>query len=220
MPFASDWLSQLDLRQGFETLKPAAMFALAVAVYGVLVFNFYRIMSRRVVFVAAFSQLRSSEKLRRRVSYYLIYAARYLLVFPILVYVWFWLLVMMVALLYSSKEPDELLLIAMAVLTAIRVTSYYNESLSADIAKILPYGLLGIFLVSFGNFDLDAYVGLLSSIRSESHSAFYYWVFIVAQELVLRVTEPPLKAGFEHAKRLADRFRNAGQTIDDPDKTE
>jgi len=207
MPFTSDWLSELDFWQGLEILRPAAMFAVAVAVYGVLVFNFYRVMSRRVVFVITFEKLKESERLLSRLAYYLIYVVRYVVVFPIMVYIWFWLLVMMVALLHSHKEPAELLLITMAVLTAVRVTSYYNEGLSADIAKILPYGLMGVFLVSFGSFDLDAYIDLLSRIRDESHAAFYYWVFIVIQELVLRITEPPVMAGYGYAKRLIDRFR-------------
>ena len=203
----SEWLSQLGLAQGMEVLRPAATFAAAVAVYGILIFNFYRIMSRRFVFVGTFENLKASEKWWARIAYYLIYIARYLFVFPLLVYVWFLLLVMMVALLHSDKEPDELLLITMAVLTAVRVTSYYNEGLSGDIAKILPYGLMGVFLVSFGSFDLDAYIDLLNRIRLESHIAFYYLVFIVIQELVLRITETPVMAGYGYAKRLIDRFR-------------
>ena len=119
---------------------------------------------------------------------------RYGLFLPIFVYLWFWVLIGVLAFFYSGMEPDELLLIAMAVLTTIRVTSYYNEELSRDISKILPYGLLGIFLVNLGRIDVEASLSLLERIGTSGSNAFYYWTYVTGQELVLRVSYPLIMA--------------------------
>ena len=49
-----------------------------------------------------------------------------------------------------SKEPAQLILISISVVTAVRVTAYIDEDLSRDIARILPFALLGLFIASFG----------------------------------------------------------------------
>ena len=100
----------------------------------------------------------------------------------------------MVAFLSKTKEVEDLLLIAMAVLTSVRVTSYYTEELSRDIAKMLPFALMGIFLIDLRYFDLSTSTELLNRVTYEWKSIFYYWIFVILLELILRVTEPYLKA--------------------------
>lgn len=136
---------------------------------------------------------RSSIRLRYRIPLYaLAYTALYGIAFPSLAYVWFAVLTVILAFLYSDRRADELMLISMAVVTAVRVTAYYNNDLSRDIAKILPYGLLGIFLVNLGGFDYQASIALLDSMAAEEDQAFYYWIYISVQELVLRITQPTI----------------------------
>ena len=95
---------------------------------------------------------------------------------------------------------EDLLLIAMAVLTSVRVTSYYTEDLSRDIAKMLPFALLGIFLIDLRYFNLSTSTELLNRVGDEWKSIFYYWVFVILLELVLRVTEPYFKALYNSIK--------------------
>lgn len=148
------------------------------------------------------SGLRKSGRPLYILLYCLAYLAMYGLVFPFLAYVWFWVLVAMLTFLYNTKEPQELLLISMAVLTAVRVTAYYNEDLSRDISKILPYGLLGIFLVNLGRFDLWASLSLVERVGAEGDIAFYYWVYISGQELVLRISQPCVSAVYNYFKTM------------------
>ena len=102
----------------------------------------------------------------------------------------------------------------MAVLTAVRVTAYYNEDLSKDISKILPYGLLGIFLVNWGQFDLFASLDLLRRTGAEEDIAFYYWIYVSSQELVLRVTHPGVSAAYRFLKNLVvSPWRRIGDRV-------
>ena len=198
---AVDLLRELNFAQAVNLLQPAAVFAVGVAIYAVLIFNLYRFMSRRDIFNVDFSKFEESRYPALRKTIHLIsYILKYLLIFPLFAFFWFGVLVVMVAFLSKTKEVEDLLLIAMAVLTSVRVTSYYTEDLSRDIAKMLPFALLGIFLIDLRYFDFNTSTDLLNRVGNEWKSIFYYWVFVVILELVLRVTEPYFKALYNAIK--------------------
>ena len=218
-----NWLEGLSLSGGAGILIPSSLFALSVALFGFIIFNLHRSMSVRNALGIDLSGLRKSGRPLFIFLYGVAYVALYGLVFPLLAYVWFCVLVTLLAFLHNTKGPEDLLLIGMAVLTSVRVTAYYNEDLSKDIAKILPYGLLGIFLVNLGQFDYERSVGLLERTVSEEDTAFYYWVYISGQELVLRVTQPSViwlyhsgKAWVsERVMRMVRRMRH-GRAVEAP----
>ena len=203
MPPELDQLRQLNLNEALELLRPAAIFAVGVAIYAVLIFNLYRFMSRKDIFNLDFSRFEErSHPVFRKTLHLIIYVAKYLLIFPLFAFFWFGVLVVMVAFLSKTEEVEDLLLIAMAVLTAVRVTSYYTEDLSRDIAKILPFALLGIFLINLSYFDVPTSLVLLERVGAEWRSIFYYWLFVVALELALRLSEPYFKALYNSLKSL------------------
>ncbi len=208
MPPILDELRQLNLDEAVELLRPAAIFAVSVGLYAVLIFNLYRFMSRKDIFNLDFSKFEESNVLAvRRTLHIVFYVAKYLLIFPLFAFAWFGALVALIAFLSKTKEVEELLLIAMAVLTAVRVTSYYTEDLSRDIAKILPFALLGIFLIDISYFDVDASLSLLNRVGEQWRSIFYYWLFIVGLELVLRVSEPYFRAIYNRIRNPNRRSR-------------
>ena len=201
MPPELDVLRQLNILDAVELLRPAMIFTVGVAIYAIIIFNLYRFMSRKNIFNLDFSKYEESgHPALRKILHLIFYLAKYLLIFPLFAFFWFGVLVVMVAFLSKTKEVEDLLLIAMAVLTSVRVTSYYTEDLSRDIAKMLPFALLGIFLIDLRYFDLSSSTGLLNQVADEWRSIFYYWVFVVLLELVLRVTEPYFKALYNAVK--------------------
>ena len=203
MPLELDLLRELDLNEALELLQPAIIFAVGVAIYAILIFNLYRFMSRKNIFNLDFSRFEErSHPVFRKVLHLIFYVAKYLLIFPLFAFFWFGVLVVMVAFLSKTREVEDLLLISMAVLTAVRVTSYYTEDLSRDIAKMLPFALLGIFLINLSYFDIETSVTLLERAGGHWRSIFYYWLFVVLLELVLRVTEPYFKALYNSFKTL------------------
>jgi hypothetical protein len=205
-----DLFGQLSLREATVILRPATLFAVGVAIYAIVIFNLYRFMSRKDIFNLDFSKFEeSSHPALRKTLHLIFYVAKYLILFPLFAFLWFGILVVMVAFLAKTKEVDDLLLIAIAVLTAVRVTSYYTEDLSRDIAKMLPFALLGLFLIDLRYFDLNKSTVLLDRVVLEWKSIFYYWVFVVLLELVLRITEPYVKA-------LYNSIRNPRRRIPKP----
>ena len=203
MPPELETLRDLNLNEALKLLEPAIIFTVGVAIYAIIIFNLYRFMSRKDIFGLDFSRFEErTHPLLRKTLHLFFYIAKYLLIFPLFAFFWFGVLVVMVAFLSKTKEVEDLLLISMAVLTSVRVTSYYTEELSRDIAKMLPFALLGIFLIDLRYFDLSTSTELLSRAGAEWKSIFYYWVFVVALELILRVTEPYFKALYNSFKLL------------------
>ena len=219
MPPEVDLLRELNFAEAVNLLQPAAIFAVGVAIYAILIFNLYRFMSRRDIFNLDFSRYEESGNPVLRKSIHLFfYICKYLLIFPLFAFFWFGVLVVMVAFLSKTKEVEDLLLIAMAVLMSVRVTSYYTEDLSRDIAKMLPFALLGIFLINLSYFDFDTSTELLNRVGSEWKSIFYYWVFIVLLEFVLRITEPYFKALYNSIKNPRRRAPVEPESEPEPER--
>ena len=200
-----EWLDQLSLAGGAGALVPSALFAMTVAIFAYVIFQLQRVMSVQNVLGIDLSGVKKSTRPLHILRYGLAYVGLYGAIFPLLAYVWFCILTVMLAFLYNDKEPRDLLLISMAVLTAVRITAYYNRDLSRDIAKILPYGLLGIFLVNFAEFDFQRSIDLLDGFGAEQEMAFWYWVYISGQELVLRVTQPVVSNAYGFLKSKVQR---------------
>ena len=213
-----DLLRELNFAEAVSLLQPAAIFAVGVAIYAILIFNLYRFMSRRDIFNLNFSRYEESgHPLFRKSIHLFFYVCKYLLIFPLFAFFWFGVLVVMVAFLSKTKEVEDLLLIAMAVLMSVRVTSYYTEDLSRDIAKMLPFALLGIFLINLSYFDFETSTELLNRVGAEWKSIFYYWVFIVLLEFVLRITEPYFKALYNSIKNPRRRAPVEPEPESEPD---
>ena len=84
--------------------------------------------------------------------------------------------------------------------------------------------------MNLGEFDYQKSMALLEQAATEEDLAFYYWLYISIQELVLRVTQPTVRLtygwlrgkGGNHTQRVAGRFRSgrgaeatAGDASDD-----
>ena len=62
---------------------------------------------------------------------------------------------LMMLFLTRTYEVAIVLSTAFGIIVAIRLTAYYNEDLSKDVAKMLPFALLGLFLVDPSYFSID-----------------------------------------------------------------
>ena len=80
-----------------------------------------------------------------------------------------------------------MLLLALVTISSIRVTAYYNEDLSRDLAKILPFAVLAIFLIDTSFFAISESLDLLKETPDHTENILYYLLFLIAMEFVLRL---------------------------------
>ena len=103
---------------------------------------------------------------------------------------------MLLAFLARQQPIESILLVAMTVLSSIRITSYYNEDLSRDLSKILPFGLLAVFLIDLSYFSFFSTINALQQAFLSWEIVVYYLGFVIALEFIMRVTTPILKPLF------------------------
>jgi hypothetical protein len=173
-----------------------------MAVYSVFIFKFYRFLARKDIFALDLSRYAKSRlRFIRSVLHMGFYVLEYLLLFPFVAFFWFAILTALLSFLAKNHTAETVLLISIAVVSAVRISSYYDEDLSRDLAKILPFALLGVFLVDFSYFSLPATMEILQQTLDQWRTMVYYLIFVIALELVLRVTTPLIRPHFVSKKR-------------------
>ena len=89
---------------------------------------------------------------------------------------------------------EVITLISITVIVAIRVTAYYQEDLSRDLGKLLPFSLLAIYLTSpvfFSNtgnfFSLEDLQARFNEIPLFSMDIFKFILYAIFVEVFLRI---------------------------------
>lgn len=115
------------------------------------------------------------------------YFIEYMILFPLFTFFWFVMLTSF--LVFLSKEPSiaNIMLVSMALVCAIRVTAYYNEDLSRDLAKMFPFALLGVFLIDINSFSFMESIEVMKQTTTMLDVGLYYFGFVIAMELTLRI---------------------------------
>lgn len=117
-----------------------------MAAYAIFVWHFYRFIARREIIPIDYDKYNAHGKFSPfRIAAYI---GAYIFLFPLIIFVWFFIYSMFMFVLAKDMPTGVVLLIAISVIGAIRVTSYYKEDLAKDVGKLLPFALLGIFLTS------------------------------------------------------------------------
>ena len=177
----------LSIENAIELLEPVSIFVVGVAVYAVFVFNFYRFVALRDMF--AFDVYRFEESRHRSLRSFvhvMAYILKYLIVFPLFGFFWFAVLTLMLTFLSRGRDISDTLLLALATVSAIRFSAYYNEDLARDLAKILPFALLALFLIDASLFAIGDSLETLTNVTDHGETIVYYLLFLIALELVLR----------------------------------
>lgn len=178
----------LTLDEALELLGPVSVYVLGMSMYALFVFRFYRFVAMRDMFALDLSRY-ELVKLRgvRSVLHVVLYVVKYIILFPVFAFFWFAVLTAILAFLSKDRTFPETLLMALAIVSAIRITSYFDEDLSKDLAKILPFAVLGVFLIDASFFTISESLEELKEARDYVEDILYYLLFLVALEFVLRL---------------------------------
>ena len=122
--------------------------SVSVTLYGVFVFHFYRFLARKDIFQLNLGKhSEDSHPFFRTTVTLVFYMFKSLFLFPLFVSFWFIVMAGLLYLMGRNQSIDSVMLAAIGVVAAIRICAYYNTTLATDLAKILPFALLGIMLI-------------------------------------------------------------------------
>jgi hypothetical protein len=176
----ADLFGQLSLQEGRLILEPLILFVIGMVIYSIFVFKFYKFISRRDIF--RLSKGGHASALRK-----VVYALEYIFLFPLVAFFWFFVISALLSILSHVLTIGNIFMISMATMTTIRVCAYYDEDLSRDIAKLIPFALLAVFLLDIFSLSVQAPLEILRQLPAEVATLIYYFIFIVVLEFILRI---------------------------------
>ena len=129
----------------------------------------------------------SRYKWLRSVLHVVMYVLKYILLFPFFAFFWFAVITAILAFLAKDQSFSQVLLMGLATVGTIRVAAYVKEDLSRDLAKMLPFAVLGIFLVNTSFFQIEDSLALLDETINYTENILYYLLYLIALEFALRM---------------------------------
>ena len=211
-------------------------FSFGMVAYGVFVWHFYRFIARREIVSLTLQKYQTGGK---KLTSIIVYFAKYVIVFPLVVTAWFFAYSLFMFFLAPDIDPDFVFLIVISLVVAIRMAAYYKEDLSKDLAKMIPFSLLGIFLVNSTLFTVDQFVERLDNFIPFVGTIAAFVLFAIGVEAALRilflikrkflpVAETKLKEEIEktidkkielHVKKIMDKHEKLEEKLEKTEST-
>ena len=177
---ASEWTQNFSLEEilsgnvsGFVSLF---YLIIMIAIYAIIIYHFYRYIARRNCFKPS-----KCEHTK------LIGFLKYTFLFPFVAILFFMGFSLIFIFLTDSNNIGPILTTAFAIIVAIRITAYYTEELSNDVAKMLPFAILGIFLVDPEYFTIESTVNKINLLPQYVNVIAQYILLIIIVEWILRI---------------------------------
>lgn len=164
------------------------IFSFGMFLYGVFIWHFYRLLARRELISSDFSgKYLHTGKKKLEVAGITTYVLKHVFVFPLIIFAWFIVYSIFMFFLARSLSSETVFLIVSSLVVATRIAAYYNEDLSKDIAKLLPFALLGIFLYNPVYFNLTDILLRVKEIPVFITQIAQFLVFAMTIEAILRI---------------------------------
>jgi hypothetical protein len=199
----SGWASAFSINNILSgdpsAIVPILYLVISIAIYSIIIWHFYRFIAKRDSF-------KLSPKKHPKIVGFL----KYSLIYPFVAFLFFAGFSLMILFLTRSLEITEVLTTSFAIIAAIRITAYYSEDLSKDVAKMLPFALLGITLVDPSYFIIQDVIDKIYSLPEFFTVCIQFILLIVLMEWVLR-TVLTIRAEFKNMnkrnKKIEHRYR-------------
>jgi hypothetical protein len=155
---------------------PIFYLVVSIAIYSIVIWHFYRFIARR-------DCLTIHSVSHPKVVGFL----KYFFVFPFIAFLFFLGFSLMMLFLTRDYEILAVLSTSFAVIVAIRITAYYSKDLSKDVAKMLPFALLGLFLVTPTYFSFEEIIDKIYSLPEFFNLCIQFVILITLVEWILRI---------------------------------
>jgi hypothetical protein len=203
----------VGLYQSFLELLPAWMqvfvnlflLVLVVVIYAIFIWKFYRFISKKNILELNLNQYNKfARPAAIKVMAGIFYFLEYIVILPFLIFFWFAIFTIFLIFLTEGLDVQTLLIISAVIIGAVRMTSYYKEEVSKEVAKLLPYTLLAVSMTKVNFFNFESIIGSLTELPSLYQNIIYYLAFIIVLEIVLRAFDMIISLFHLEAVQLQD----------------
>ncbi|MBI4440042.1 hypothetical protein HY638_03655 [Candidatus Woesearchaeota archaeon] len=116
-----------------------------------------------------------------------IYFFKYLVIFPLYSFIWFLIFSFLLALIAKSRPMVEIMFFGIVMVSVTRISAYVSPKLAEDMAKLLPWALIIVFLTDPQSVTPDSFQVSFSNFVQEIPKVAKYLFFIAFVEWVLRI---------------------------------
>tara|TARA_Y100000310_G_scaffold69026_1_gene64388 strand:+ start:11037 stop:11699 length:663 start_codon:yes stop_codon:yes gene_type:complete len=171
----------------YQILFDLLIYTVFIAIYAIFIWKFYKFLASREILQLNLKQYNHSQyPALEKVFAVALFTVEYMIVLPFLVFFWFTIFSLFLLLLSESQSAQQILLISAAIIASTRITAYISEDLSKDIAKIFPFTVLALFLLTPNFFNAANIFAKISQIPGLFENIIIFVVFIFLVEFILR----------------------------------
>ena len=166
------------------------LLTMILLIYCILIWKIHKSMSTKNILKINLHRFNVSEnKFIFKFMTGFFYFLENLIIFPFLILLWYAIFTIFLISLAETADVSIVLIISTVVLASIRATAYYKETLSRDLAKLLPFTLLAVYLFEFSTFNFQGFLSNLSQLPSLFQNILVYLIFLYAFEIILRFVD-------------------------------
>jgi len=193
-------------------------FSIGMVIYGIFVYHFYKFLSKRDMFSINLEQrmthikLKSSGKKISTAPRVVAFIATNIFIFPFVIFLWFLGYSSFMFLLVQQMPTATIFLVSSSLIVAIRISAYYSEDLSKDLAKLIPFALLGIFLFNPQFYSINDVVKRLEEIPSFIILIASFLVLAMVVETILSILYL-IKLRFFHKEKKAKNVNDSESAV-------
>ncbi|MFH1608273.1 MAG: hypothetical protein ABIA78_04015 [archaeon] len=182
----------LTLPQWAQSFINFLILVLIIVAYSIFVWKLYRFISKKNPLGLDLNKYNKTQQPSlSKITNATLYFAEYILILPFIIFGAFMCFTFFLVALSQSEEITKILVISATVIAAIRITAYYKESLSQELAKLLPFTLLAISVLNPNFFSethhLERIITQINQIPDSFDQVIYYLIFIIILEIILRL---------------------------------
>ncbi len=175
-------LGELSFSEAWSTWEPSVTFVIGVTIYSIFVFRFYRFLAKKDIFSLNIKERDTHPHVKK-----ILYVVKYIILFPLVAFFWFLILAVLLMVIVESATMENILFVSVAVVSAVRIAAYYHEDLSKELAKLLPFALLALFIIDASHLSFSSPWKLIRQLPGMWETLIYYLLFVIMLELALRI---------------------------------
>jgi len=162
------------------------IYVIGMVIYGFVVWFYYRNLAKRDLLPF---RMKVPDKgffaFLERIWGFIHYILKSLIFYPFITSIWFIVLGAFLLFLSKSNDVSQILLMTMTIIASARITAYFSEDLAKDISKMIPFALLGVFIVDQSYFSWEDTIAKFYAIPTFIHIIIQYFIAIVILEFIL-----------------------------------
>lgn len=176
-----------SLPEIYQNIFTVAVYMILIFIYSTFIWKVHKVISRKDIISLNLRQYNSFDHpTLNKLFAGILYFIEYIIVLPFLILFWYILFALVLVFFSEIASIEQILLLSAAVVGSIRLLAYYNHEISAEVAKLLPFTILAITLLSHKFIDVARFNETINVIGDFAIFVVYALVFIIFLEIILR----------------------------------